>query len=163
MTSSDTKGMGIKAGGAKKTTLGVKTTKRVKSIGCSNLKTLIENEKLEIPDLDTIEELGTFIAKGNSYEADEGAHDDCVMTLVLFSWFSKQEMFSEYSGTNIVSSVYESSFDRMSDELAPFGGRYGGNPDGGSDAMVIDEEDMDFYNIKDLRSREYREMFDEDY
>ena len=65
---------------------GVRTTKSVKRLGCSILKSLIEQQKLLIQDFDTISELSTFIAKGTSFEADDGRHDDLVMCLVLFAW-----------------------------------------------------------------------------
>ena len=100
---------------------GVRTTKKVKSIGCSNLKTLMENEYLVIEDRDTIEELGTFIAKGASYEADEECHDDTVMPLVLFSWFVKSEHFAEYCGSNIGVDLYQRNIDRAMDSVMPFG------------------------------------------
>ena len=56
--------------------LGVRTTKAVKKIGCSNLKQLIEDNKLIVEDFDIINELSTFIVKGSSFEADDGCNDD---------------------------------------------------------------------------------------
>ena len=41
--------------------LGVRTTKAVKSIGCSNLKQLVESDKIIIEDFDIINELSTYI------------------------------------------------------------------------------------------------------
>lgn len=119
LTSTDDKGRGMRVGG-NKSKPGVKTTSKVKGIGCANLKTMLENGSLILEDQQTIEELGTFIAKGNSYEADEGCHDDCVMTLVLFSWLMKQDWFTEYSETNIQNSLHEGNIDRLRDELLPF-------------------------------------------
>lgn len=81
----------VKAGG-----IGVTMTKRVKRIGCSNLKDLLEYGKLLIYDANTIQELSTFVSNGNSYEARDGTHDDLVMNLVLFSWFVSQEAFGEH-------------------------------------------------------------------
>ena len=67
--------------------LGVKTTKRVKRQGCNTLKELVENGRLIIQDFNIIEELSTFILKRDgTYSAEEGAHDDLVMCLVLFAW-----------------------------------------------------------------------------
>jgi hypothetical protein len=100
---------------------GVRTTKKVKSIGCSNLKTILENGYLIIEDQDTIAELGTFIAKGASYEADEECHDDTVMPLVLFSWFIKTELFNEYCGTNVGNDLYARNVDRAMESILPFG------------------------------------------
>ena len=93
-TSADNKGTGKRIGG-RKAEPGINTNRKVKSIGCANLKSLIERGMLEIDDQDTIDELSTFIAVGVSYEADDGCHDDCVMPLVLFSWMVKQEWFAD--------------------------------------------------------------------
>ena len=68
--------------------IGVNMTRKIKRIGCSNLKDLIESGKLAIYDSDTITELSTFESNSSgSYEASQGNHDDLVMNLVLFSWF----------------------------------------------------------------------------
>jgi hypothetical protein len=113
---------GLREGGKGNAALpGVKTTKKVKSIGCSNLKTLLENEYLIIEDQETIEELGTFIAKGASYEADDECHDDTVMPLVLFSWFIKTELFNEYCGSNIGTDLYKRNVGIAMESILPFG------------------------------------------
>lgn len=113
---------GLREGGKGNAALpGVRTTKKVKSIGCSNLKTLLENEYLCIEDQETIEELGTFIAKGASYEADEECHDDTVMPLVLFSWFIKTELFNEYCGNNIGDDLYKRNVNIAMESILPFG------------------------------------------
>jgi hypothetical protein len=113
---------GLREGGKGNAALpGVRTTKKVKSIGCSNLKTLLENEYLQIEDQETIEELGTFIAKGASYEADEECHDDTVMPLVLFSWFIKTELFNEYCGNNIGDDLYKRNVNIAMESILPFG------------------------------------------
>ena len=58
--------------------LGLNMTRKVKRIGCSAFKDLIEHGKINICDEDTILEISTFVAKGQSYEASEGNHDDLV-------------------------------------------------------------------------------------
>ena len=85
----------------KKNSIGVKMTKRTKKIGCSNLKDIIETDKLKLYDSNTIIELSAFVAKGSSYEASEGNHDDLVMNLVLFSWFVSSEVFGDISSVNL--------------------------------------------------------------
>ncbi|AXF41497.1 terminase DNA packaging enzyme large subunit [Acinetobacter phage SH-Ab 15599] len=93
LTSAKKNGLGLQIGGSGAKP-GIKTTKATKSIGCSNLKTLLETESLVIESEIMIDELGTFVAnKTGSYEADEGAKDDTVMTLVLFSWLVKDPFF----------------------------------------------------------------------
>ena len=75
--------------------MGVRTTKQLKRVGCSTLKTIIENDKLVINDFDILQELTAFSVKGNSFEAEEGYNDDLVMCLVLFAWLSNQEYFKD--------------------------------------------------------------------
>lgn len=81
--------------GSGKSVPGVRTTVRTKSIGCSNLKSMVESDTLITYDFDTIQEFSTFVAKGKSYEAAKGKNDDCVMSLVLFAWFANEPYFAE--------------------------------------------------------------------
>ncbi|MEC8530222.1 MAG: terminase, partial [Thermoproteota archaeon] len=67
-----------------KTQLGVKMSTTVKKTGCSNMKTLIETDKLTFLDYDIIAELTTFIQKGQAWEAEEGCNDDLAMCIVIF-------------------------------------------------------------------------------
>jgi hypothetical protein len=98
---------------------GIRTTKSVKRLGCSILKTLIENQKLIIQDFDTIAELSTFIAKGSSFEAEEGSHDDLVMCLVLFAWTTNQTFFADLTNTNIKQKLYEQQLQQIEEESLP--------------------------------------------
>ena len=72
-----------------------------------------------ISDFDTIAELSTFIAKGSSFEAEEGSHDDLVMTLVLFGWMTSQSFFAELSNTNIKQKLYEQQIKQIEEESLP--------------------------------------------
>ncbi len=78
-----TKGQKITLGYGRKMQMGVKMTQAVKSIGCSNLRSMVHNHQLDIPDFETISELSVFVAKGKSFAAQSGHHDDLAMTLVL--------------------------------------------------------------------------------
>lgn len=98
---------------------GIRTTKSVKRLGCSILKNLIENQKLIIQDFDTIAELSTFVSNNNSFEAEEGSHDDLVMCLVLFSWITNQQFFTELSTTNIKEKMYKEQMDKIDEESLP--------------------------------------------
>jgi hypothetical protein len=100
---------------------GIRTTKVVKSIGCSILKLLIEQNQFIINDFHTINELSTFSKKGNSYEAESGKHDDLVMCLVLFAWLSEQQYFKDYTNINTLISLREKTEDDMEQDMAPFG------------------------------------------
>lgn len=116
------KGTGTKVGGGKTSRPGIKTNIRTRSVGCSNMKSMIENDFIMIDDLETIYELGNFIAKNDKYEADEGCHDDCVMTLVIFAWLSKQDWFLDEFGRNIASDLYKKTTEEKSFKLPVCGG-----------------------------------------
>lgn len=107
--------------GGKRASPGVKMNKKIKAMGCANLKTLLERDVLKLNDINTISELGTFVAKGNSYEAEDGCHDDRVMTLVMFSWFAKQDWFTDYVGADLGVSLYEQQKEQMMEDLMPIG------------------------------------------
>ena len=103
------------------TSLGVRTTVPVKKLGCSVLKSLIENDKLIIEDVDMVNEMITFVAKGQSYEADEGHNDDLAMCLVLFGWLTRQDYFKNLTNLDIRKDIYEDEMKRIEDEILPFG------------------------------------------
>ena len=101
--------------------LGVRTTKAVKRIGCSNLKQLVEDNKLVIEDLDTISELSTFIVKGQSFEADEGCTDDLVACLFMFAWTCDQQYFKELTDMDVRHTMMREQQDALEQDMAPFG------------------------------------------
>ena len=114
-------GQQIGSGFSARVQLGVRTTKQVKRIGCSNLKALVENDQIIINDFDIIQELNTFVSKGTSYEAEAGQHDDLVMTLVLFAWLSSQKYFKEVTDLDVRAKIQEMNADMIDEELTPFG------------------------------------------
>ena len=105
----------------KKAQLGVRTTKSLKKIGCSNLKTLIEDDKLFICDFDTIAELSSFVGKGQSWEGEDGNSDDLVMCLVLFSWLTDQTYFKELVNLDIRKQLWKDKENLVDQDMAPFG------------------------------------------
>jgi hypothetical protein len=115
------KGQNISSGFKRSISLGLKTTKSVKKIGCANLKTLVESDKLLINDFNTIAELNTFARHKDSYEAEEGNHDDLVMTLVMFSWLTTQAFFKENTNTDIRRRLVEEQNLMYEEDMTPFG------------------------------------------
>ena len=101
--------------------LGVRTTKAVKKIGCSNLKQLVEDNKLIIEDYDCINELSTFIVKGHSHEADDGCNDDLVACLFIFAWMTDQQYFKELTDNDIRRTMMREQQDALEQDMAPFG------------------------------------------
>jgi phage terminase large subunit-like protein len=118
---------------------GIRTTKSVKSIGCSMIKLLVEQNQLIINDFETIREMSTFSQKGTSYEAEPGNHDDLMMCLVLFGWLSNQRFFKELTDINTVINLKEMNEEKVFSELVPFG--------------MIDDGQNDFEDPKPVTTR----------
>jgi len=105
----------------KKSQLGVRTTQSVKKLGCSNLKTLLEDDKILFWDYEIISELTTFAQKHNSFEAEEGCNDDLAMCLVLFAWLVAQDYFKEMTDNDVRKRIYEDQKNQIEQDMAPFG------------------------------------------
>ena len=101
--------------------LGVRMTKQVKRIGCTNLKTLIEGDKLIINDFHMIEELSTFVRRGQSWQAEEGSNDDLVMCCVIFAWITNQRYFKEMTDQDVRARMYAEQQNAIEQDMAPFG------------------------------------------
>ncbi len=104
-----------------KTQLGVKMSTTVKKIGCANLKQIIEDDKLLFRDYEIISELTTFIQKKQSFEADDGFHDDLVMCLVIFAWLAVQDYFKEMTDNDVRQRIYEEQKNQIEQDMSPFG------------------------------------------
>jgi hypothetical protein len=107
--------------GGGKAQYGVVTDKKVKRIGCFTFKSMMEERKLIINDPDIISELSTFIQVKDSYQADEGYHDDLVMPLVLFSWLSTNPYFRDLNNINIREAMYQDKIKNIEENITPFG------------------------------------------
>jgi hypothetical protein len=105
----------------KKSQLGVRMTSAVKKLGCSNLKTFLEDDKLLTVDYEIISELTTFSQKHNSFEAEEGCNDDLAMCLVIFSWLVAQDYFKEMTDNDVRKRIYEEQKNQIEQDMAPFG------------------------------------------
>jgi hypothetical protein len=115
------KAQSMGAGFGRGSQLGIKMSPQVKRIGCSNLKTLIENNKLIINDFDTISQLTTFVSSHNSFKAEEGSNDDIVMTLVLFAWMTTQQYFKEIVNHDLRKQMQLEMLNQSDEEIPSFG------------------------------------------
>jgi Terminase large subunit, T4likevirus-type, N-terminal/Terminase RNaseH-like domain len=109
----------LSAGFARGIQMGLKMSPQVKAIGCSNLKTLIEGDKLLINDFDTYSELTTFEQQKNSFAAALGANDDLVMSLVIFGWLTTQQYFKEIVNHDIRKQIQLENMNQMDDDVLP--------------------------------------------
>ena len=140
-------GQGFSGG---KVQLGVKMSTAVKKVGCSNLKQLIEADKLLLSDYDIIAELTTFIQKGQSWQAEEGCHDDLAMCLVMFSWLAVQDYFKELHDNDIRARMYEEQREAIEADMAPFGFM----DDGLQETTFVDDEG-DRWHLDEYGDRAY--------
>jgi len=115
--------------------LGVEMNRKVKRIGCSGIKDLLEENKLEIVDQNTILECSTFIAKGQSYEASDGNHDDLMMNLVMFGYFATGNYFTQLTDVDIKNMMFEQQMKEIEDDVLPFG-----FIDDGIDAAEVEDQ-----------------------
>ena len=122
----------------KKSQLGVKMSKNVKKVGCSNLKTIIEDDKLIIKDYDVISELTTFIQKSQSFEAEDGCNDDLAMCLVILSWLIVQPYFKEMTDNDIRKRIYDEQKNQIEQDMSPFGFISDGLSDSESSFVDVD-------------------------
>ena len=125
----------------KKSQLGVRMTAAVKKLGCSNLKTLVEDDKLLTCDYEIISELTTFSQKHNSFEAEEGCNDDLAMCLVIFAWLVAQDYFKEMTDNDVRKRIYEEQKNQIEQDMAPFGFI----ADGLDDTVFVDNEGDRWY------------------
>ncbi len=101
--------------------IGIEITRRSKRLGCSSIKDILENKKLNIVDENTILEISTFVAKGQSYQASDGNHDDLMMNLVLFGYFVSTQFFADLTDINLKQMLFENRMKEIQDDVVPFG------------------------------------------
>lgn len=133
----------VSPGFGKTTKLGVNTSKQVKRQGCFTFKSLLEEQKLLVFDEHIIHEISTFIEKGNTYQADEGYHDDLVMCMVLFGWLTSQNFFKDMTDVNVREGLYGQQMGEIESSLTPFIRVDGQEPEVeviGQDVWLLEDE-----------------------
>ena len=135
----------------KKTQLGVKMSKTVKKVGALNLKTLIESDKLLSCDYDIMSELTTFIQKSNSFEAEEGCHDDLAMCLVIYAWLVQTDYFKELTDQDVRKRLYEEQRNAIEQDMAPFGFM----DDGMGEDSFVDAEGDQWFKADEYGDKSY--------
>jgi hypothetical protein len=101
--------------------IGIEMNRKVKRIGCSGIKDLLENRKVDVVDENTISEISTFVSKGQSYEASDGNHDDLMMNLVMFGFFVSTGFFADLTDINLKQMMFEAKMKEIEDDVPPFG------------------------------------------
>ena len=125
--------------------MGLRTTTVTKRVGCSVLKNLIEEDKLLISDDQIMQELFSFVARKQSYEAEDGHNDDLVMSLVIFGWLTTQGMFNEFIEGSFRDALYEDKIKKLEEEMSPFGFIN----DGSEETSFVDAEGTRWHGASD--------------
>ena len=117
---------------------GFRTTTKSRAQLLETLKLLIENKKLEICDADTILELQRFILVKKKFQAEEGFHDDLVMSLAIaFCLFNDIQNFEDFK--EVTKSIYSESETDFADYITI------GNFDDGVSGFENDEMLTDYF------------------
>jgi hypothetical protein len=91
--------------GKKKKFPGHFTNEKTRNLNLNMLKIMIENGKLILADKETINEFYRFSLRGKKYQAEEGCHDDLIMSLaILCAPFSDIQNFDEHQ--NFINSLF---------------------------------------------------------
>ena len=101
--------------------IGIEMTRKVKRIGCSAIKDILEHKKLQIFDEQTILEVSTFVSRGQSYEASDGNHDDLMMNLVLFGYFVSGTYFRDMTDINLKEIMFSDRMKEIEQDVVPVG------------------------------------------
>lgn len=101
--------------------IGIEMNRKVKRLGCSAIKDILEEKKLDIVDEQTIMEISTFVSRGQSYEASDGNHDDLMMNLVMFGFFVSTQYFSDMTDINLKQLMFEKKMQEIEDDVPPVG------------------------------------------
>jgi hypothetical protein len=130
--------------------LGIKSTKRTKSEGNMLLKKYMENGWLTLCDKSTLYELSLYEEiKLGVFEAQEGAHDDCVTSLIWALYFVVTEFFD---GKNLEIQRVDSEY------------KIEGSWDDDSPIIYteIDCENIDFDDVDDIENLKDELTYDDE-
>jgi hypothetical protein len=140
-----------------KTQLGLKMAKAPKKLGCSNLKQMVESDKILFKDFQIINELTTFVEKRDSFSAEEGCHDDLVMCMVIYAWAVAQDYFKEMTDQSVREELYEKDKTQLEEDMSPFGFIVGS----GDEGTFVDGGEVWRTEWESDRYDKYRDRMDE--
>ena len=125
--------------------IGIEMNRKVKRLGCSSIKDILEEKKLDILDENTIMEISTFTARGQSYEASDGNHDDLMMNLVMFGYFVTSQFFADMTDINLKEMMFSKKMKEIEDDVPPVGFI----DDGLNDIRIEEEQEkMGWHNFE---------------
>jgi hypothetical protein len=123
---------------------GFRTTSKTRKQILQTLKLFIENDKLEVNDKKTINEFYQFILVNGKFQADDGAHDDMIMSLALiFVPFCNTKNFEDMKA--LVKNLYDDDLPEA--EKVDFGELLTiGSFDDSSDEEYVAQKEYEVWN-----------------
>ena len=126
--------------------IGIEMTRKSKRLGCSAIKDILEHHKIKIVDDQTILEISTFEARGQSFEASDGNHDDLMMNLVMFGYFVSGSHFTNMTDISLKEMLFKQRMAEIENDVLPFG-----FIDDGSDHIeVLEDKEKDHWQIQEF-------------
>ena len=126
--------------------IGIEITRKTKRLGCSAIKDILETNRLKIVDEQTIMEISTFEARGQSYEASDGNHDDLMMNLVMFGYFVSTQYFTDMTDINLKEMLFKNKMKQIEDDMVPFGFI----DDGSAHMEILEHSEKDHWQVKEF-------------
>ena len=123
--------------------IGVKTTRKVKSVGNNALKSLIENHQIILHDFRYLQELAVYVRqkKGLYGAQDTKINDDLTATMWLFGWLTQQTYFQDLTDNNINQTIGQKFADEVDDYL-PMGFLVDGINDTADNIPYLDDDQL---------------------
>lgn len=107
-------------GASVKTRKGLNTNGQTKAAACAKLKRLVETNRLKIKSKLLVKQLKLYVAKGNSFSAKSGEHDDTVMaTMLCVRMMQMITRWDERIG-EILKDVFDDHTDTVQRDPLPF-------------------------------------------
>ena len=138
----------------RKAQIGLCNNHQTKALGCSALKSLIENDQLLICDPHTISEFTTFIVSGKTFAAQVGTNDDLAMCCVLFAWATRELLFKNIN-TDLRKKIVQDNINKLNDQADNVEFAFGVRVNGQDSARGAFQQELeaiaairDFYNIR---------------
>jgi hypothetical protein len=102
----------IRKGHVRKFRKGFNTTHRSKVTACSQLKNMIETNKMKLHSKPLISELKTYVATGLGFKAKSGEHDDLVSSTLLV--IRMAEVLADWDPA-----IYDKMTEKITEESMP--------------------------------------------
>lgn len=152
----------ISAGFGNRNRVGIAWSKNSKRVGCTNLKTLIEQDQLFVPCSWIYEELKRFVVVKESYAGEDG-HDDLAMCLVMFGWMCDQGYVRDATDVHLRGKIKDLNQALIEEEMFPLGWtvRAGEADEGFEPIHIVRPPAIDMPNLETGEPHPWNDLFNQ--